>query len=267
MAETFHPSSQDPSVITGNKTEQKQAVMMEQDAHQWHERMNALMADGARVITFRGAGTVNGIELEAANAATELIASYVANLAKDGTTVAILFDGDEDNRQKPDVGSVFGGVADVLKDMPNVIPMAAQTKGWYYPKTEGAPLESATGTHFETYVFPDDMPGSHASVTQSDALARYSGYEQVFVGPAGPIAFNQLQDVNDKAEGRETGPMRITVIGTPLNPNLDQVFKSQLDSAADNTAREKVQAKLDQRAAQPFGALFTPTGEFAVQPG
>jgi hypothetical protein len=177
-----------------------------------------------------------------------------------------MFDGDEDNREKPDVGAVFGAVADALKDKPNVVAMAAQTKGWYYPKSDGAALESANGTPYETFVFPDDMPGSHAAVTQSEALARYSGYEQVFVGPAGPIAFNQLQDVNDKAVGREAGPMRVTVIETPLNHQLDQVFQGQLEAASDDTARAKVQAKIDQRAAQPYGALFSPEGELAVQP-
>ncbi|HET9173781.1 MAG TPA: hypothetical protein VFN56_00700 [Candidatus Saccharimonadales bacterium] len=259
-------TSQDPSLIAGNTAEQKLATMMEQDAHQWHERMDALMADGAHIITFRGAGTVNGIDPAAATAATEAITNYVSSLAEDGMTVAIMFDGDEDNREKPDVGVVFGVVADALKDKPNVVPIAAQTKSWYYPKSEGAALESATGTPYETFVFPDDMPGSHAALTQSEALARYSGYEQVFVGPAGPIAFNQLQDVNDKAAGREAGPMRVTVLETPLNHQLDQVFQGQLEASSDDEARAKVQAKIDQRAAQPYGALFSPEGELAVQP-
>lgn len=266
MSEKPTPPGLDPSLIAGNTTELKKAVMMEKDAHQWHERMDALMADGARIITFRGAGTVNGIDPTAATAATEAITSYISKMAEDGTTVAIMFDGDEDNREKPDVGAVFGAVVDALKDKPNVVAMAAQTKGWYYPKSDGAALESANGTPYETFVFPDDMPGSHASLTQSEALVRYSGYEQVFVGPAGPIAFNQLQDVNDKAVGREAGPMRVTVIETPLNHQLDKVFQGQLEAASDDAARVKIQAKIDQRAAQPYGALFSPEGELAVQP-
>lgn len=265
MSESPNFSSQDPSLIAGNTAELKQATIMEQDAHQWHERMDALMADGARIITFRGAGTVNGIDPIAATAATEAIVKYVSSMAEGGITVAIMFDGDGDDREKPDVGAVFGAVADALKDNPRVLPMAAQTKGWYYPKVEGAALESANGTPYETFVFPDDMPGSHAAVTQSKALARYSGYEQVFVGPAGPIALNQLQDVNDKAVGREAGAMRVTVIKTPLNPRLEQILRGQLDDAG-GVARAKVQAKIDQRAAQPYGALFSPEGELAVQP-
>lgn len=265
MLEQQTPFSQDPSLIAGNAAELKQATMMEQDAHQWHERMDALMANGARIITFRGAGTVNGIDPTAATVATEAITKYVSDMAEDGTTVAIMFDGDEDNPEKPDVGAVFGAVADAVKDKSNVVAMAAQTRSWYYPKTEGAALESASGTPFETYVFPDDTLGSHAALTQSEALARYSGYEQIFVGPAGPIAFNQLQDVNDKAVGRETGPMRVTVFETPLNHQLDAEFQDQLEAAGDNEARAKVQAKIDQRTAHPYGALFSPEGELAVQ--
>jgi hypothetical protein len=266
MSEKIKTSSQDPSLIAGNTAELKQATIMGGDAHQWHERMDALMADGAHIITFRGAGTVNGIDPTAAMAATEAIKNYVSSLAEDGSTVAIMFDGDEDNRDKPDVGSVFGAVADAFKDWPSVITMAAQTKGWYYPKTEGAALESANRTPYETFVFPDDMPGSHAAVTQSEALAQYPGYEQVFVGPAGPIALNQLRDVNDKAAGRQAGPMRVTVIQTPLNHQLDQLFQDQLVAASEDEARKKLQAKIDQRATYPYGALFSPEGELITQP-
>lgn len=241
--------------------------MMERDAHEWHGRMDELMTDGARIITFRGAGTVNGIDPTSATAATEAITQYVSDLAEEGSTVAIMFDGDEDNRDKPDLGSVFGAVADTFKDTPNVVPMTAQTKGWYYPKSEGAALESATGTPYETYVFPDDMPGSHAALTQSKALVQYPGYEQVFVGPAGPIAFNQLQDVNDKAADRssEAGHMKITVLEAPINHELDQALQGRLETASDEQARAKVQAKIDQRAVHPYGALFTPQGELGFE--
>lgn len=268
MSEKPTSTAQDPSLITGNTVEIERALIMDQSAEQWHSRMEALMADGARIITFRGAGTVNGIDPAAANAATEMITKYVSDLAEGGSTVAIMFDGDEDNRKKPDVGAVFGAVADAFKDSPNVVPITAQKQGWYYPKSEGAALESASGTPYETYVFPDNLPGSHAVLTQSEALAKYPGYEQIFVGPAGPIAFNQLQDVNDKAAGRssEVGPMKVTVLETPLNHELDQVFQNQLEAAGDDEARAKVQAKIDQRTAHPYGALFTPQGEIGFDP-
>lgn len=268
MSEIPTPTGQDPGLIAGNTVEVKQAVMMDQNAHEWHSRMDTLMANGARIITFRGAGTVNGIDPPAATAAIEAVTNYISEIAEGGTTVAIMFDGDEDNREKPDVGAIFGTVADAFKDNPNVVQVTAQTKGWYYPKSEGGVLESASGTPYETYVFPDDMPNSHAALTQSEALAQYPGYEQVFVGPAGSIAFNQLQDVNDKAVARssEAGQMRVTVLETPINHELDQVFQGQLEAAGDDETRVKVQTKIDQRAAHPYGALFTPQGELAFEP-
>lgn len=254
------------STQTYEHSPNEQAVMMELDGHQWHTRMNALMAQDARIIAFRGAGTVNGIDPTEAEAATTLLTDYVSNIAKDGTTVAIVFDGDEDNRQKPDVGSIFGGIADAMKNVPNVVAITAQTKGWYYPKTEGGVLESATGTPYETYVFPDELPGSHSALTQSEALASYRGYEQIFVGPAGPIAFNQLKDVNGKAQGRssEVGPLKVSIVETSINAELSEGLRQQLEAAGDDTARAKIAAKIDQREAQPYGALFTKEGQFAV---
>jgi len=243
-----------------------EALRLGPDLHEWNERTDALMAQGARIITFRGAGTVNGIEPGAAEAATTMLHDYVASITADGTPVALMYDGDGDNRQKPDIGSVFGRLVDSMSEDPNVTAIAAQTEGWYSPTSPNAPIESATGKPFETYVFPDDVPGAHASLTQSEALANYAGYEQVFVGPAGPIAFNQLGDLNQKATHRpaEAGKVKVTVLATLNNPAIDAELHAQLDAAGDDQARAKVTAKLDQRTQQPYGALFTAAGEFSV---
>ncbi|MDB5184297.1 MAG: hypothetical protein JWN38_105 [Candidatus Saccharibacteria bacterium] len=233
--------------------------------------MNAFMAQGARIIAFRGAGTVNGIDPAAAQRSTEMIVNYLSQSIEDGTPVVLMFDGDEDNRAKPDIGSVFGSVVDSLADKPNVFAIAAQTKGWYYPKTEGANLETATGTPIDTYVFDGhDLNGKdlvHDDFTQSAALAGYKGYEQVFVGPAGPIAFNQLRDISDKTvvnRPAETGPLTVTVIETPNNGALDATLQEQLSAAQDDEARAKIQAKITQRSELPYGALYTSAGEFSV---
>lgn len=245
-----------------------EATMLDADLRQWNERTEALMGQGARIITFRGAGTVNGIEPGAAEAATATLQEYVKSITDEGTPVVLMYDGDEDNREKPDVGSVFGGLVDSLADNPKVTAIAAQTKGWYYPRTEGGPIESASGKPYETYVFPDDTPGSHASLTQSDKLVGYAGYEQVFVGPAGPIAFNQLKDLSDKTAQRpaEMGEVPVTILVTPNNPGVGEALSAQLATTTDEQAREKIAAKLTQREQQPYGALCMPTGEFAVDP-
>jgi len=246
-------------------SDHNQAQLMDLEAQEWHNRMSGLMAENARIITFRGAGTVNGIDPAAAESATVMITDYVAGLAESGTPVALIYDGDEDNRAKPDVGSVFGGVVDALHDKPNVTALAAQTKSWYYPKTEGGALETATGTPLETYVFPDEMPGSHAALTQSEALADYPGYEQIFVGPAGPIAFDQLSDLNNKTANRpsEAGPVKVTIIEAPNNEALGPELEAKLSGASDD-ARAKINTKIAQRESQPYGAMFTHDGQFAV---
>lgn len=244
-----------------------EATKLSPDLHEWHERTDKLMAEGTRIITFRGAGTVNGIEPRAAEAATSILHDYVASITADGTPVVLMYDGDNDNREKPDIGSVFGGLVDSLNDDPKVTAIAAQTEGWYSPTSPNGPIESATGKPFETYVFPDDVPGSHSALTQSESLAKYAGYEQVFVGPAGPIAFNQLGDLSQKATHRpaEAGKVKVTVLATPNNPAIDSELQSQLTAAGDDEARSKITAKLDQRAQQPYGALFTPDGQFSVE--
>ncbi len=246
----------------------EQATIMELDTPEWNTRVDSLIAQDAYIIAFRGAGTVNGIDPAAAEAATAQLATYVSGLAESGNTVALMFDGDEDNRQKPDIGSVYGSLVDSLRDKPNVVAITAQTKSWYYPKTEGGVLESASGTPYETYVFPDDLPGSHAALTQPEKLASYPRYEQVFVGPAGPIAFSQLADVNNKAANRpaDAGPLHVAVIETPNNGGLTEGLQRQLDGAQDEATKAKIAAKIAQREELPYGALFMSDGQFAVNP-
>ena len=60
--------------------------------------------------------------------------------------------------------------------------------------------------------------------------------------------------------------MRVTVLETPINHGLDQAFQDQLEAATDDEARAKIQAKIEQRAEHPYGALFTPEGELGFEP-
>ncbi len=239
-------------------TEEKQkppiteAVMLGTDIQPWHDRAEALKESGTRIIALRGAGSVNGIDPESADRAVGLLQHKVAALVEAGTPVALMYDGDGDSREKPDVGAVFGQLADAFKDNPSVTAIAAQTEGWYTP--DSGPIKSASDTPFETYVFGDDLPGAHDSLTQSSALVEYDGYEQVYVGPVGPIAEKQLKDVSDKAADRpaEAGPVPVTIIETRNNAALDQQLQTQLESAADDAARAKVTAKITQRQSQPY---------------
>jgi hypothetical protein len=242
-----------------------EAKMLGLDIQPWHDRAEELKKAGTRIIAVRGAGSVNGIDPGEADRAVALLQEKVAGLVEAGTPVALMYDGDGDSREKPDVGAVFGKLADAFKDNPSVTALAAQTEGWYGEPDNG-PIKSATGTPFETYVFDDGLPGAHDSLTQSPALVEYSGYEQVYVGPVGPIAEKQLGDVSTKAALRdaEAGPVPVSIIETKNNAALDQQLQAQLEAAADDTARAKVQAKITQRESQPYGAFFTPDGELAL---
>lgn len=246
---------------------QVEAVRVGMDLKEWKDRTNELMAQNARIIALRGAGTVNGIEPAAAQRSVDMLREYINQVTADGTPVALMFDGDGDNRAKPDVGSVFGGLVDALEDNLNVTAIAAQTEGWYSPAVGGSAIENASGKPYETYVFPDELPGSHASLTQSDELVAYPNYEQVFVGPAGPIAFSQLQDLNEKTAGRpeSEGAVKVTILETSNNPDVQGELTAKLHAAeGDPEAFEKVAAKLAQREEHPYGALFTRDGEFDV---
>jgi len=253
--------------VTGHEFDQnphEQAVMLGEDLTQWNARMDNLMAQNARIITIRGAGTVNGIDPHAARSATAMLHEYVSNLSADGTPVALMFDGDEDNRQRPDVGSVFGSLVDSLQDNPNVTAICAQTQSRYYPKEEGGALTTASGNPYETYVFDDKVPGSHAVLTQSKTLANYPGYEQVFVGPAGQIAYDQLKDLSQKATAE---PVKVAFLKTAINqdPAIDAELTTKLEATTDEAKRGVIQGKLNQHRRQPYGALIDQYGFLAEE--
>jgi hypothetical protein len=250
------------SEFTPNPSEQ--ALMLGDDLTQWNTRMDNLMVEEkAHIITIRGAGSVNGIEPHAAAVATEMLHSYVTSLSGEGRPVVLMFDGDEDNRAKPDVGSVFGGLVDSLQDNPNVAAICVQTKDWYYPLTEGDALRTAYGNPYETYLIDGDVPGRHAALTQSKKLANYPGYEQFFVGAAGKIGYAQLLDLSDKASNN---PAKVTILQAPINPDqaIDEALAAKLQDAQDDSDKKAaIQDNIDQRAELPYGTLFTKGGDLA----
>ena len=73
-------------------------TFMETDLKPWEERMEGLMAEGARIIAFRGAGSANGIEPGAAAEITSMLQAYVTELTEAGQPVVLMYDGDDDVR-------------------------------------------------------------------------------------------------------------------------------------------------------------------------
>ena len=254
----------------------ERAAMLETDLHSWHARMEQLMADGTRIIAFRGAGSANGIEPAAADDIGTMLHRHVAALTESGPPVALMYDGDDDVRERPDLGSVFGTLVDSFADNPSVTAIAVQTTGWYKPKTEGAALASAKGNTYETYVFDNEMPDidpslkgrglAHSALTQSEALVSYPNYEQVIVGAAGPITAGQLHDLAKKAAHRPqpAGPVPVTVLSAPINPALDEQLRDSAQNAPEEYKRARAAEKIAQRQERPYGALCSPTGEFVL---
>jgi len=253
---------------TNLQRDNSQAQSIGLDLKPWESRMQSLIETGAAIITFRGAGTVNGIESEAEGKAVATIRDAIMELRGKGVPVVLMYDGDGDNRAKPDVGSVFGQLADAFKQDTGVVAIAAQTEGWYNPSSPNAPISSATGTPFETYVFSDKLEGAHASLTQSAQLVAYSNYSQVFVGPAGQIAFKQLQDVSDKAVAHRDAalsPVKVAIFITPNNPAVGDQLATQLDAATGNDQLiAKITPRIEQRRNHPYGFLCTSEGDFSV---
>jgi len=174
------------------------------DIRPWNDRAGRLMSAGARIIVLRGAGSAHGLDPAAVERAVGAVRAKVAAYLAAGTPVALMYDGDHDDRGRPDIGAVFGELADSFKDEPRVSLLAAQKESWY-DRAGDAPLTSATGTPYETYIFSDDLPGAHSALTQSAPLVQYGGYGQVLVEPIGPIAEAQLKDLAAKSLNRPAG--------------------------------------------------------------
>jgi hypothetical protein len=229
----------------------------------------SLWKRGAFIIAFRGAGNVNGIEPTAEQQAVAFIRDYVIDLREGGSPVVLMYDGDGDVRARPDIGTVFGQLADALQKDRGVIAIAAQMEGWYGPPSKEAPIANANGIAYETYVFSDSLPGLHSNLTQSRELVAYPRYEQIFVGPIGQIGFGQLKDVNDKVSQADAAAgkvVKVTVISTPNNPDMTAVLDEQRRAAAGDAEKlKKIDAKIAQREGHPFGFLCARDGEFNVE--
>ncbi len=227
----------------------------------WDTRMIELMKHGAAIIAFRGAGSVNGISPDELPNVVSAITDHILEIRSSGRPVALMYDGDADKRAKPDIGAVFGMVADRLKEDKGVVFIAAQSEK-YWKSSE--PILSAGGTPYETYVFSPELKEQHNRLTQSGALASYQGYEQIFVGPAGKIALSQLADLNEKAVAGGRSGLQVTVFSTRNNHELESDLKAKRDAESDPEKRAKIEANIAQRQSAPFGYLCSTEGRLTV---
>jgi len=262
---------------TNHETDLPAAHFLDTDLQPWHDRMTDVISQRAAIIALRGAGGATGIEPAKAEKMVTIMEGHIAELAVDGCPVVLISDGDNDDRQYPDVGGVFGALADTFAYNPLVLPMAVQTYNWYKPKAPGAALSSVRRNPYETYIFNKDMADigehlsgraqAHSALSQSDQLVNYPRYQQVILGAAGSATFNQLRDLSNRAARRSEGaePVPVSVLAAHNDPAVKDKLEKKLGHP-DPAKNEITLKKLAWHARAPYGALCTADGEFALDP-
>lgn len=227
-------------------------VQLGENLSEWECRMKQFIEAEAQIVTFRGAGSVNGIhpddEVEGVSRVLDMLASLDSS-----RPIVLMYDGDTDTRDNPDIGSIFGKISDRLKCAENVFFVAVQQTSW----SDGRVIESSNGTIYETYIFDDKVKGSHAALTQSSLLVSYNKYQQIFVGPVGIIGLEQLNNLARTAKtcGRR---VPVSVLTGRVDPNGDNRIRQKMENQTDSSVLERLQAQLEQRSNSPLGLLSSP---------
>lgn len=227
----------------------------------WREEVEQpVIEHGHRVYGFRGTGTTGGMPQEAADRALETI--IFPRLYRDlkDSDVLCVFDGDEHNPARPDIGYIVGEVLHEFRpktkgQRQRLKVCEAQQYGWY-PEGKRSNHTNAYGEPYPTYVFEADYPGAHNAFTQSETFARYPRYGQLVIGAAGLIAAGQMEDYWRKARG----DVRIELIRAHVNEAVDADISHQLAQAATTARAEKLRRMQEQREQFPYGMLMTSDG-------
>lgn len=225
----------------------------------WDARLAQEIARQSAIFALRGAGSTNGIDPEGASNALDILVPRI-EAEMQQRPVAVIYDGDPPNPEKPDIGQIaselrrrFDGRASFL---------AAQRSDWYDPAFPGANLTNRTGQPFETFVFPPGVyERDHDRFTQSPQLAAYEGYGQIYVGAAGMLATEQMVSYLNQVppEGR----VNILVVRALINQGLSAEIGEKLAQATTDAQRAKFLAMQEQRRSI-FGSQWNNNGEFNI---
>jgi hypothetical protein len=230
----------------------------------WDMNTITAMRRGSEIIALRGAGSTGGIDPSAADhVLDDLLIPQIEQVRRQEKPVVVMYDGDPDDPARPDIGYVAGRLLDRFGrfvDTGDMTFMTAQADDWYYPPRPGSNLANASGRPFDTYVFPRGVyPGDHNRFTQSDILAAYPRYRQVYIGAAGMLAAQQMVDYCNRVPGG--GNVNITLIRALINGALDREIGEQLATAVDDAKRQKLESMLEQRRRQ-YGVHWGDDGRF-----
>lgn len=238
------------------------------DSHEaWNKIVDQIRLNEEKVIVLRGAGSVNGAEKSDADLLLEKqLIPRIEAILNSGKKVVIMYDGDDDNMDKPDIGYFMGRLLDRYGNGQNGVTfVAAQKRSWYYPKKENGNLGNAHGLYYLTYVFEDGVYlGDHSTFTQDQRLVEISGYEQWYIGACGDIATGQLIDLNKKVPA---GQKRQAIIfRVRNNPGLDHEIENKLkvaESAHDPVKIAKFKKQLEQRL-RIYGTYWDNEGKSTI---
>lgn len=217
-------------------------AVVDVDGSAWDKKIEEVIQKYEHIIALRGAGSWNGMDK---NAAEEILENeLIPRIKKDleSGSVAIMYDGDDDSLEKPDIGYIMGRLRDAFANESDqkVLFLAAQKRSWYYPSEPGKNLANAHGRQYETFVFEDGkFPGEHSRFTQSETLVNAPGYEQWYIGASGQIASEQLGDFSSKVnEGKKR---KAVVFRAPINEAIAGEIENKLETARGAGDEAKIQ--------------------------
>lgn len=254
--------------VESRESEPYSRAIFDADGSLWGGRSKELIQRSAHIIALRGAGSVNGISRKDADQI--LIDQLIPRLngMLDDGEVVVMYDGDSDSPEKPDIGYVMGRLRSTFGDAckGRIRFIAVQKRSWYKPEHVQDPLSNAEGEPYETYIFPDNtFANDHSAFTQSTLLANSNKYEQWYIGAAGPIAAEQLKDLNTKVS---SGTRNVTLFLAEVNGDLDAQLESDLKKATEageTKEVEKIKTHIKQRSKR-FGSLFNNDKSLALDP-
>lgn len=265
MREDQHMSSPENSAATNVYPDANQYGTAAMDiATAWDMSLRHAMRRSSAIIALRGAGSTGGIDPEAADHVIEdILTPRLTRLSDEDRPVVVMYDGDPDDLDKPDIGYVAGRLREKFAeqvDNGQFTFMTAQSQDWYYPPAPDSNLTNAHGLPFDTYVFPRGVYlGDHDRFTQSPDLLRYKRYGQYYIGAAGMLAANQMVDYCNGVPGGS--PVNINVVRAMVNRSLDQEIGERLANAVDVVKQKKIADMIEQRK-QIYGAHWGNDGKF-----
>jgi hypothetical protein len=246
----------------------KEAIV-DPDGSAWDKRAEEIVEKYKHIIVLRGAGSVNGIDKQAADGLLEKQILPRVREALENGGAAVMFDGDPDSPDAPDIGYIMGRIADELKQESEerAALITAQKKSWYYPSEPGKNLANSQGVQYGTYVFEDGkFAGDHNRFTQSDKLVNASGFEEWYIGASGPIASEQLADYNEKVSGEGGRKQKAVMFRVPLNEALTEGINAKLADAREAQDEKKIakfEGALEQRR-NKFGVHWDNGGRSTI---